>query len=186
MAVTASPLSMRRDPSLLKVDGLIGGTWIGAKQHFSVKEPATGSPLVEVENLDPRLALEAVAATKATDRTSVCVNGFYVQDRGYETFAEKLAKVEAHSQDATILDAVLVCVGERSYAPTVLADVSADMLCEREEIFDPMAPAPRFQIEGEAIDIVKTAELGLGCKGSRPGPLNYVDLTCLCMASIAS
>jgi succinate-semialdehyde dehydrogenase/glutarate-semialdehyde dehydrogenase len=42
-------------------------------------------------------------------------------------------------------------MGERFYTPTVLADVTGDMLCAREETFGPVAPVFRFKTEAEAI-----------------------------------
>nr|WP_315226143.1 NAD-dependent succinate-semialdehyde dehydrogenase [uncultured Albidiferax sp.] len=79
--------------------------------------------------------------------------------------ADALAKVEAHVQDALALGARLVCggerVGERSYAPTVLADATAAMLCAREETFGPMAPVFRFRTEAEVIALANATEAGL-------------------------
>lgn len=79
--------------------------------------------------------------------------------------ADALAKVEAHVQDALALGARLVCggarVGERSYAPTVLADATAAMLCAREETFGPMAPVFRFHTEAEVIALANATEAGL-------------------------
>ena len=79
-----------------------------------------------------------------------------------------LAKVEAHVADALAQGARLVVggqrlpgLGPRFYAPTVLADVSADMLCTREETFGPVAPVLRFETEAEAIALANATEFGL-------------------------
>ena len=42
-------------------------------------------------------------------------------------------------------------IGERFYTPTVLADVTPEMLCSKEETFGPVAPVFRFKTEAEAI-----------------------------------
>ncbi|MCW5667529.1 MAG: NAD-dependent succinate-semialdehyde dehydrogenase [Piscinibacter sp.] len=79
--------------------------------------------------------------------------------------AEALHKVEAHVADALAHGARLVTggrrVGERSYAPTVLADATSHMLCAREETFGPVAPVFRFETEAEAIALANATEFGL-------------------------
>jgi succinate-semialdehyde dehydrogenase / glutarate-semialdehyde dehydrogenase len=79
--------------------------------------------------------------------------------------AQAMAKVEAHVTDALAKGARLVVggtrIGERFYTPTVLADVSADMLCAREETFGPVAPVFRFKTEAEAITLANATEFGL-------------------------
>ncbi len=79
--------------------------------------------------------------------------------------AAALAKVESHVADALAKGARLVTggrrVGERSYAPTVLADADSEMLCAREETFGPVAPVFRFETEAEAIALANATEAGL-------------------------
>ncbi|MEX8503102.1 MAG: NAD-dependent succinate-semialdehyde dehydrogenase [Leptothrix ochracea] len=83
--------------------------------------------------------------------------------------AQALAKVEAHVTDAVAKGAKVVvggsrlggALGERFYSPTVLADVSAEMLCAREETFGPVAPVFRFHTEAEAIQAANATEFGL-------------------------
>ncbi|MEX8497846.1 MAG: NAD-dependent succinate-semialdehyde dehydrogenase [Leptothrix ochracea] len=83
--------------------------------------------------------------------------------------AQALAKVEAHVEDAVAKGAKVVvggsrpagALGERFYSPTVLADVSAEMLCAREETFGPVAPVFRFHSEAEAIQAANATEFGL-------------------------
>jgi succinate-semialdehyde dehydrogenase/glutarate-semialdehyde dehydrogenase len=43
----------------------------------------------------------------------------------------------------------------------VLADVTSDMLCAREETFGPVAPVFRFETEAEAIALANATEFGL-------------------------
>jgi succinate-semialdehyde dehydrogenase / glutarate-semialdehyde dehydrogenase len=73
--------------------------------------------------------------------------------------------VEAHVADATAKGARVLTggqrVGERFFAPTVLADVTSDMLCSREETFGPVAPVFRFQSEDEVIALANATEFGL-------------------------
>jgi succinate-semialdehyde dehydrogenase/glutarate-semialdehyde dehydrogenase len=52
-------------------------------------------------------------------------------------------------------------IGDRFYTPTVLAEVTADMLCAREETFGPVAPVFRFKTEAEAIAMANDTEFGL-------------------------
>ncbi len=76
-----------------------------------------------------------------------------------------LAKVEAHVADATAKGARVLTggqrVGERFFAPTVLADVTSEMLCSREETFGPVAPVFRFKTEEEVIALANATEFGL-------------------------
>ena len=77
-------------------------------------------------------------------------------------------KVESHVADALGKGARLVAggerltgIGERFYTPTVLADVTSEMLCAREETFGPVAPVFRFETEAEAIALANNTEFGL-------------------------
>ena len=60
-----SPLSLLKDPSLLKTDALINGQWIKGTRRFDVIDPATGQKLVDVANLGPMEAELAIAAANA-------------------------------------------------------------------------------------------------------------------------
>lgn len=79
--------------------------------------------------------------------------------------APAIAKVQAHVADALAKGARLVTggerIGERFYAPTVLADVTSEMLCAKEETFGPVAPVFRFDTEAEAIELANATEFGL-------------------------
>ena len=79
--------------------------------------------------------------------------------------AQAMAKVEAHVADALAKGAKLVVggtrLGERFYTPTVLAEVTSDMRCAREETFGPVAPVFRFKTEAEAIQLANATEFGL-------------------------
>jgi len=65
MNTPSSPLSLLRDPSLLKTDALIDGRWVPGSQRFDVRDPATGAKLADVANLGPAEAQAAIAAAEA-------------------------------------------------------------------------------------------------------------------------
>ncbi|MEP7283998.1 MAG: NAD-dependent succinate-semialdehyde dehydrogenase, partial [Rubrivivax sp.] len=109
-----------------------------------------------------------IARLAAKSRTIQVGNGF---DRGITQGPliddAAVAKVEQHVADATAKGARVVVGGTRTaaggrfFTPTVLADVSADMLCAREETFGPVAPVFRFRTEEEAIRLANATEFGL-------------------------
>ena len=76
-----------------------------------------------------------------------------------------VAKVEAHISDALAKGARVVVGGaridDRFFTPTVLADVSSEMLCTKEETFGPLAPVMKFKTEAEAIALANATEFGL-------------------------
>ncbi len=78
---------------------------------------------------------------------------------------QAIAKVERHVADALAKGAKVVVggsrIGTRFYTPTVLSDVTADMLCAKEETFGPVAPVFRFKTEAEAITMANATEFGL-------------------------
>jgi succinate-semialdehyde dehydrogenase/glutarate-semialdehyde dehydrogenase len=75
------------------------------------------------------------------------------------------AKVERHVADAVSKGAKVVVggtkMGDRFYTPTVLANVTGDMLCAKEETFGPVAPVFRFKTEEEVIAAANNTEFGL-------------------------
>jgi succinate-semialdehyde dehydrogenase/glutarate-semialdehyde dehydrogenase len=81
--------------------------------------------------------------------------------------AAALAKVEALVADAIAKGARVLTGGARHalggtfYQPTVLANVTSEMRCAREEIFGPVAPLFRFKTEAEAIELANATEYGL-------------------------
>ncbi len=79
--------------------------------------------------------------------------------------AQAIAKVESHVSDALAKGARVVVggqrIGERFYAPTVLSEVTSEMLCAREETFGPVAPVFRFKTEAEVIALANNTEFGL-------------------------
>lgn len=65
MDMKTSPLSLLKDPSLLKTDALINGQWVAGASRFDVCDPATGAKLAEVANLGPAEAEVAINAANA-------------------------------------------------------------------------------------------------------------------------
>ncbi len=78
---------------------------------------------------------------------------------------QAIGKVERHVADAVSKGAKVVVggtkIGERFYTPTVLANVTGEMLCAKEETFGPVAPVFRFKTEAEAIAAANNTEFGL-------------------------
>src|SRR5207244_4485752 len=78
-----------------------------------------------------------------------------------------LAKVEQHLADAVGKGARIVQGGKRHalggtfFEPTVVVDVTRDMLVAREETFGPVAPLFRFETEQDAVDMANDTEFGL-------------------------
>ena len=76
-----------------------------------------------------------------------------------------VAKVEAHISDALAKGARVVVGGaridDRFFTPTVLADITSEMLCTREETFGPLAPVMKFKTEAEAVALANDTEFGL-------------------------
>jgi len=81
--------------------------------------------------------------------------------------ADAVKKVEEHVADATSHGARVVTGGKRHplggtfYEPTVLADVTPDMLIFREETFGPVAPLIKFSTDAEVVELANRTEFGL-------------------------
>lgn len=156
------------------------------------------APFIVFDDADLDSALEGAIVSKYRNagQTCVCTNRFLIQDKVYDSFAEKLtAAVKARLRlgdgmesgvttgpliDGRAADGVLALIddavrkgarvllgGGRSrlggsfVEPTVLADVSRDMLLFHQEIFGPVAPLFRFHDEREAIAIANDTPYGL-------------------------
>ncbi|XP_060583953.1 succinate-semialdehyde dehydrogenase, mitochondrial-like [Ruditapes philippinarum] len=105
------------------------------------------------ETMDKQLKVGAGLATGTTQ-------GPLINSRAVD-------KVETFVQDAVKQGAKVVCGGERSslgqtfYEPTLLQDVTPDMLCAREEIFGPVAGVQKFKTEEEALILANGTSAGL-------------------------
>ena len=78
-----------------------------------------------------------------------------------------LEKVEKHVADAISKGATLVAGGKRSalggtfYEPTILSNVTSDMLITYEETFGPVAPIIPFESDEEVIKLANNSQYGL-------------------------
>jgi len=83
--------------------------------------------------------------------------------------AKAIKKVEEHVADAVAKGGKVLTGGKRHalggsfYEPTIIRDVTTDMLVAREETFGPVAPIFRFKTEDEAIAMANDTEFGLAC-----------------------
>jgi len=92
-------------------------------------------------------------------------------------------KVEMHIADAVNKGAKVVTGGKRSalggsfFEPTVLTDVTTDMVITREETFGPVAPLYRFKTEDKAVKMANdtptlTLPRARGREGRGPPPIS--------------
>jgi acyl-CoA reductase-like NAD-dependent aldehyde dehydrogenase len=96
-------------------------------------------------------------------------NGMDAQtDVGPLISERQLRIVESQVEDAVARGARLLTggtrlekLGPRFYAPTVLADVTQQMLVMREETFGPVLPVRAFASDGEAVKLANDSEYGL-------------------------
>ena len=78
-----------------------------------------------------------------------------------------VAKIEEHISDALANGATLLAggtthaLGGNFFQPTVLGDVTSEMLVARDETFGPLAPVFRFETEADAISMANDTEFGL-------------------------
>jgi succinate-semialdehyde dehydrogenase/glutarate-semialdehyde dehydrogenase len=90
-----------------------------------------------------------------------------VTDQGPLIDAKALAKVEEHIADAVAKGGQIAHGGKRHalggtfFQPTVVTNVTSDMLMAREETFGPVAPLFRFETESQAIRMANDTEFGL-------------------------
>ncbi|WP_332852739.1 NAD-dependent succinate-semialdehyde dehydrogenase [Duganella sp. S19_KUP01_CR8] len=76
-------------------------------------------------------------------------------------------KVEQHVADALAKGGRLLAGGKRHalghsfFQPTVIADVTSDMIVATEETFGPLAPLFRFTTDEEAVELANNTEFGL-------------------------
>ena len=82
--------------------------------------------------------------------------------------ANAVSKVRRHIDDATRLGAKVVVGGDTLrqhgplfFAPTVMTDVTGQMLVAREETFGPLAPLFRFESIDQVVQLANNTEFGL-------------------------
>ncbi|XP_047588315.1 succinate-semialdehyde dehydrogenase, mitochondrial isoform X2 [Lutra lutra] len=95
-------------------------------------------------------------------------NGFEERTTQGPLIDEKaVEKVETHVSDAVSKGATVVTGGKRHqlgknfFEPTLLSNVTGDMLCAHEETFGPLAPVIKFDTEEEAVAIANATDVGL-------------------------
>ena len=105
--------------------------------------------------------VEAVAKLKVGDGLKGAT------DQGPLIDSKALAKVEEHIADAVSKGGQIAFGGKRHalggtfFQPTVITNVTSDMLVAREETFGPIAPIFRFDTEEEAVRMANDTEFGL-------------------------
>lgn len=81
--------------------------------------------------------------------------------------SKAVTKVQEHIQDATNKGAKVITGGKPHakgltfFEPTILADVTQEMMVAREETFGPLAPLFKFDTEEEVIEMANRTEFGL-------------------------
>ncbi len=81
--------------------------------------------------------------------------------------ADAVAKMEEHISDAVSKGARIVQGGKRHvlggtfFEPTVVADVTQNMMVSKDETFGPLAPVFKFEEEADAIQMANDTEFGL-------------------------
>ncbi|CAB3784841.1 Glutarate-semialdehyde dehydrogenase [Paraburkholderia fynbosensis] len=140
------------------------------------------APFIVFDDADLDAAAAGAIASKYRNsgQTCVCTNRFYVHDKVYDAFTEKLRvaveqlkvgrgtedgvtqgtlindaavrKVELHIEDA---------LAHGFFEPTVLADITPAMKVARDETFGPLAPQFRFASDDEVIRLANDTEFGL-------------------------
>ena len=103
----------------------------------------------------------AVAKLKVADAfTAGAEQGPLINEKAVE-------KIQQQITDATAKGAKIVLGGQRHalghtfFEPTVLVDVTPDMLVAKDETFGPLAPVFKFNSEAEAIHMANDTEFGL-------------------------
>ncbi|XP_069763792.1 succinate-semialdehyde dehydrogenase, mitochondrial isoform X2 [Narcine bancroftii] len=105
---------------------------------------------------------------KAMHRDLHVGNGFDEQTTQGPLINERaVEKVENQINDAVSRGACILTGGKRHrlgatfFEPTLLSNVTTDMLCTKEETFGPLAPVLKFRTEEEVIAIANAADVGL-------------------------
>lgn len=104
---------------------------------------------------------EAVSALKVGSAEEVGVQ------QGPLINGNAVSKVEEHIADAVSKGAIILtggkphALGGNFFEPTVLGDVTSEMIVARDETFGPLAPLFRFDTEEQAVAMANDTEFGL-------------------------
>ena len=121
-----------------------------------------------------RLLVQNSVYEEFSKRLVAAVNALKVAPAGEEGAqqgplinAKAVLKVQEHIEDAVSKGAKVLAggkphaLGGSFFEPTVLGDVTPDMLVARDETFGPLAPIFRFETEAQAIAMANDTEFGL-------------------------
>jgi acyl-CoA reductase-like NAD-dependent aldehyde dehydrogenase len=157
-----------KDPMIVLDDADVDVTSSGAVWGAFVN---TGQACLSVERCYVHRSIYDVfvsACVEKTKRLRVGNGADPNTDIGPMIRERQLHAVEQHVEDARSRGARvrtgggrLTSLGPNYYAPTVLADVSHDMLVMREETFGPVLPIMPFDSDSEAIRLANDSEYGL-------------------------
>jgi succinate-semialdehyde dehydrogenase/glutarate-semialdehyde dehydrogenase len=145
------------------LDAAVEGALISKYRNTGQTCVCTNRFLVQ-ENIYDRFAAKLVEAVKKL-KVGDGLKGDTQQGPLIDKKAVK--KVEEHIADAVAKGARVVLGGKRHelggtfFQPTILCDVTCDMLVAREETFGPVAPLFRFRTDEEAIRMANDTEFGL-------------------------
>jgi acyl-CoA reductase-like NAD-dependent aldehyde dehydrogenase len=87
--------------------------------------------------------------------------GPLIRERQLQTVEQHVEDARSHGGQVLTGGERLTSLGPNYYAPTVLADVSHEMLIMREETFGPVLPVMTFDSDAEAIRLANDSEYGL-------------------------
>ncbi len=130
----------------------------------------TGQTCVCANRLFVQSGIYDAFSDKLTARVQNLVVGAGLQgatEQGPLIDQNALIKVEEHVAQAVSAGASIACGGRRHslggtfYEPTVLRDVTSDMLIAREETFGPVAPLFKFETDDDALRLANNTEFGL-------------------------
>jgi succinate-semialdehyde dehydrogenase/glutarate-semialdehyde dehydrogenase len=145
------------------LDAAVEGA-IASKYRNSGQTCVCANRLLVQERVYDAFAAKLIDAVKklkpAPGLESGSTQGPLIDDRAVE-------KVEQHINDALTKGAHLVvgghrhALGGRFFEPTVLTEVTPEMMLAREETFGPVAPLFRFANDEQAIRLANATEFGL-------------------------
>ncbi|MFK0119840.1 NAD-dependent succinate-semialdehyde dehydrogenase [Streptomyces sp. NPDC090994] len=143
---------------------------LAAEGVFAAKYRNTGQACISANRVYVQDGVYDAFAAKLAERVAGLVVGDGFDDgvrQGPLIDAAAVAKVESHVADAVARGAAVLHGGKRHargelfYEPTVLTEVTADMLVTREETFGPVTPLVRFTDEQDAVRMANDTEFGL-------------------------
>ncbi|WP_192551741.1 NAD-dependent succinate-semialdehyde dehydrogenase [Pseudomonas sp. IzPS59] len=145
------------------LDAAVEGA-IGSKFRNTGQTCVCTNRLLVQNSVYDAFSQKLVAAVKALKVADAATEG---AQQGPLINAQAVAKVQEHVSDALEKGATLLTGGQphtlggNFYEPTVLGDVTPDMLVARDETFGPLAPIFRFDTEEQAIALANDTEFGL-------------------------